>query len=99
LHSNPAHPWTVGELARHAALSRSAFARRLTELIGVAPLEYLSDWRMALEHTSHRRPPGAVRAKHADRVHRPLRHHREHEVVAAVAVPLADAARVVCAEA
>jgi AraC-like DNA-binding protein len=48
LHANPAHPWTVAELAEHALLSRSAFARHFTELVGVAPLTYLNDWRMAL---------------------------------------------------
>jgi AraC-like DNA-binding protein len=48
LHANPARQWTVADLAAHAALSRSAFARRFSEQLGVAPLEYLSDWRMAL---------------------------------------------------
>jgi len=48
LHADPAHPWTVAELAEHALLSRSAFARRFTEMLGVAPLTYLNDWRMAL---------------------------------------------------
>jgi AraC-like DNA-binding protein len=48
LHDDPAHPWTVAELADHALLSRSAFARQFTELLGMAPLTYLNDWRMAL---------------------------------------------------
>jgi AraC-like DNA-binding protein len=48
LHARPEHPWTVAELAEHALLSRSAFARHFTELLGVAPLTYLADWRMAL---------------------------------------------------
>jgi AraC-like DNA-binding protein len=48
LHADPARQWTVADLATEAALSRSAFARRFTEQLGVAPLEYLSDWRMAL---------------------------------------------------
>lgn len=48
LHENPAHPWTVSELAAYALLSRSAFARRFTDLLGMAPLAYLNDWRMAL---------------------------------------------------
>jgi AraC-like DNA-binding protein len=48
LHANPGHPWTVAELAEHALLSRSAFARQFTELLGVPPLAYLNDWRMAL---------------------------------------------------
>jgi AraC-like DNA-binding protein len=48
VHADPGHPWTVAELAEEAALSRSAFARQFTELVGLAPLAYLNDWRMAL---------------------------------------------------
>jgi AraC-like DNA-binding protein len=48
LHDDPARHWTVAELADAAAMSRSAFARRFTDLLGVAPLAYLTDWRMAL---------------------------------------------------
>jgi AraC-like DNA-binding protein len=48
LHADPARAWTVAELAEVAALSRSAFARQFTELVGLAPLAYLNDWRMAL---------------------------------------------------
>jgi AraC-like DNA-binding protein len=35
-------------MAERALLSRSAFARQFSELVGVAPLTYLNDWRMAL---------------------------------------------------
>jgi AraC-like DNA-binding protein len=48
LHEDPARPWTVAELAGEANLSRSAFARRFTALLGVAPLTYLTEWRMSL---------------------------------------------------
>jgi len=48
LHEDPAHSWTVAELAERALLSRSAFARQFTDLVGQAPLAYLGDWRMAL---------------------------------------------------
>jgi len=48
LHEDPAHPWTVAELARRASLSRATFARRFHELLGATPLGYLTDWRMAL---------------------------------------------------
>jgi AraC-like DNA-binding protein len=48
LHSNPGRAWTVAELAEHALMSRSAFARQFTELVGAPPLAYLNDWRMAL---------------------------------------------------
>jgi AraC-like DNA-binding protein len=48
VHANPGRPWTVAELAAHASLSRAAFARRFNHELGVAPLTYLTDWRMAL---------------------------------------------------
>ena len=48
MHGEPARPWTVGELAREAALSRSAFYDRFRRAVGVAPMDYLLKWRMAL---------------------------------------------------
>lgn len=47
IHRAPAHPWTVEELGKKAGLSRAAFARRFTTLIGQPPLTYLTWWRMA----------------------------------------------------
>jgi AraC-like DNA-binding protein len=48
IHANPAHSWTVAQLAKAAALSRSAFFVRFREAVGVAPMAYLLTWRMAL---------------------------------------------------
>ena len=48
VHDDPARPWTVEALAAEAALSRAAFARRFTAQLGVAPLTYVTGWRMAL---------------------------------------------------
>ncbi|SEF15177.1 AraC family transcriptional regulator [Jiangella alba] len=48
IHDDPAHPWTVAELAAKAGASRAAFARRFTGLVGQAPMAYLTDWRMCL---------------------------------------------------
>ncbi|MFE1959704.1 AraC family transcriptional regulator [Streptomyces sp. NPDC059479] len=48
MHDSPASPWTVSRLAGEAGLSRTAFARRFTELIGEPPLTYLTRWRMTL---------------------------------------------------
>ncbi|MFE7125826.1 AraC family transcriptional regulator [Streptomyces sp. NPDC057617] len=46
LHRDPTHPWTVEELGTRAGLSRAAFARRFTTLVGTPPLTYLTWWRM-----------------------------------------------------
>jgi AraC-like DNA-binding protein len=46
IHANPAGEWTVERLAREVAMSRSAFAARFTELVGLPPLQYVTQWRM-----------------------------------------------------
>ncbi|MEU9111391.1 AraC family transcriptional regulator [Streptomyces sp. NPDC048483] len=48
LHEEPAHRWTVAELAAKAGMSRAAFAARFTSLVGEPPLTYLTGWRMIL---------------------------------------------------
>jgi AraC-like DNA-binding protein len=46
IHQSPECRWTVKELAEAAALSRSAFSARFTELVGEPPMTYLTRWRM-----------------------------------------------------
>jgi AraC-like DNA-binding protein len=48
MHHNPAHPWTVAELARETGVSRAALARRFHELVGEPPMTFLTNWRIAL---------------------------------------------------
>jgi AraC-like DNA-binding protein len=48
MHADPAHPWRLEELAHAAALSRTAFAVRFRDTVGVPPLTYLLTWRMSL---------------------------------------------------
>lgn len=48
MHEDPAHPWTIETLAKEAALSRSVFFDRFRRALGLAPMEYLLSWRMAL---------------------------------------------------
>ncbi|HEX2449268.1 MAG TPA: AraC family transcriptional regulator [Methyloceanibacter sp.] len=48
LHGDPTRAWTVDELAREVALSRSALAERFTALIGEPPMQYLTRWRLML---------------------------------------------------
>jgi AraC-like DNA-binding protein len=51
LHREPARPWTVATLAAEAAMSRSAFAARFSELVGETPMQYVARWRMHVAHT------------------------------------------------
>jgi AraC-like DNA-binding protein len=48
MHAEPAHPWTVEELAREAAASRSVLTERFTHFVGHPPMLYLMRWRMQL---------------------------------------------------
>ena len=48
MHGEPKRPWKMDALAREAALSRSTFFERFRREVGVAPMEYLLGWRMAL---------------------------------------------------
>ena len=48
IQSWPAKPWTVAALATEVAMSRTAFARRFSRLVGESPLAYLTRWRMML---------------------------------------------------
>ena len=48
MHGSIARSWTVPQLAKTAALSRSAFFERFTRMVGLPPMEYLLAWRMAV---------------------------------------------------
>lgn len=60
IHGHPALPWTVAQLAKEAALSRSTFFERFRQAVGVAPMEYLLQWRMALAKDMLRRRDGGI---------------------------------------
>jgi AraC-like DNA-binding protein len=40
--------WTVDELAGMSNMSRATFARVFQEVLGDAPMRYLTDWRMTV---------------------------------------------------
>lgn len=48
VHARVQHPWTIEQLARIAALSRSAFFERFTRMVGATPMEYVMAWRMEI---------------------------------------------------
>jgi len=67
MHAHVARPWTVAQLAKAAALSRSAFFERFTRTVGVPPMEYLVAWRMAVAKDLLRRRACSL-AEAAERV-------------------------------
>ena len=48
MHESPQVAWSLEGLAERAAMSRSAFASRLKEVVGLAPTDYLTEWRLTL---------------------------------------------------
>lgn len=48
MHDNPAHPWTMDELAAESGASRASLARRFHDLVGEPPMTFLKNWRMAM---------------------------------------------------
>jgi AraC-like DNA-binding protein len=60
LHEQPAHPWTVDELAGKVGLSRSALSQRFGALVGAPPMQYLARWRTSLAATQLRDSDSAI---------------------------------------
>jgi len=48
IQDNPAEAWTLARLARETHVSRATLARRFTEIVGQPPIEFLTEWRLAL---------------------------------------------------
>ncbi|RNM14404.1 AraC family transcriptional regulator [Nocardioides pocheonensis] len=48
IHGAPEHPWTVTELARRTAVSRSVLDDRFRQVLHQSPIRYLTGWRMHL---------------------------------------------------
>jgi len=48
MHDEPTRDWTVEEWGLRAGMSRSTFALRFKQTVGVSPMEYLTRWRMLL---------------------------------------------------
>jgi AraC-like DNA-binding protein len=46
IHREPARRWTVDDLARKAAMGRTAFSERFRAIVGETPHQYLTLWRV-----------------------------------------------------
>ncbi len=48
MHAQPGTRWTLPKLSKLAGMSRTTFAVTFKEIVGKAPMEYLTHWRMML---------------------------------------------------
>ena len=48
VHKDPGHHWALDSLAEIAGMSRTAFAMRFSQCMGITPLGYITDWRMQI---------------------------------------------------
>jgi AraC-like DNA-binding protein len=62
MHADPAHRWTLAELAGIAGMSRSTFAQRFKEVVGASPMDYLTRWRMLVAGSKLRNSRESVSA-------------------------------------
>ncbi|MCF2526293.1 AraC family transcriptional regulator [Yinghuangia soli] len=62
IHEDPAHAWTVAELAARVGVSRAGFAQRFAKVVGEPPMAYLAGWRVSLAADLLRRTDGTVAA-------------------------------------
>ena len=46
VHAHPEQPWSLERLSREARMGRSTFAERFKRVVGLAPGDYVTDWRM-----------------------------------------------------
>lgn len=62
IHRDPSRQWSIAALADEAAMSRSAFSARFTELVGEPVMQYVTRWRMHLALTALREDGSTVAA-------------------------------------
>ncbi len=74
MHGDVGHDWKVNELASAVGMSRSGFALRFKELVGIPPLDYLMRWRMQLARDALRRDDGSVASLASSSATRPKAH-------------------------
>jgi len=48
LHEQPERGWTLPELARTVGTSRTVLTERFSHLVGIPPMQYLTQWRLQL---------------------------------------------------
>ncbi|WP_320171856.1 AraC family transcriptional regulator [Maridesulfovibrio sp.] len=51
IHTQPEKSWRVDELAVLAGMSRAGFADKFSKVVGIPPIEYLTNWRLMRART------------------------------------------------
>jgi hypothetical protein len=62
IHQDPGHQWTLASLAEAAGMSRATLGRRFQDLVGIAPMSYIANWRLSKAYKMYqvvRHPAGA----------------------------------------
>lgn len=62
LHEAPGEAWRIDTLGHRVGLSRSALHERFIDLLGIAPMQYLTRWRMQIAGRLLRESPMSVLA-------------------------------------
>ncbi len=60
IHSHPGRAWQLEELAQASAMSRAAFAAYFKNVAGIAPVAYLTMWRMRLAEKALREQGASI---------------------------------------
>ena len=50
IHREPALDWTLSTLGERVGMSKATLVRRFQEVVGVAPMAYITDWRIMKAH-------------------------------------------------
>jgi AraC-like DNA-binding protein len=66
VHADPARRWTVEDLARESGCSRTVLAERFNAVMGQAPIEYVTSWRMQIASDRIRNTDESLAAIAAD---------------------------------
>ena len=56
MHARPSEAWTLESLAKEIGLSRSGFAERFSQVMGLPAMQYLGNWRLQLAARLLERP-------------------------------------------
>lgn len=51
MHDRPQAVWAISDLARLSGMSRGRFAEKFARMVGVPPIEYLTNWRLMKART------------------------------------------------